>query len=25
MALMKTENKNGFLEFYEKVINEANV
>ncbi len=25
MALMKTENKNGYLEFYEKVINEANV
>ena len=25
MALMKTENKNGYLEFYEKIINEANV
>ena len=25
MALMKTENKNGFLEFYEKITNEANV
>ena len=25
MALLKTENKNGYLEFYEKIINEANV
>ena len=25
MALMKTEDRNGFLEFYEKVLNEANV
>ncbi len=25
MALMKSENKNGFLEFYDKVLNEANV
>lgn len=25
MALMKTENKNGYLDFYEKIINEANV
>jgi 4-hydroxy 2-oxovalerate aldolase len=25
MALMKTESKNGYLEFYEKIINEANV
>ncbi len=25
MALMKTENKNGFLKFYDKIINEANV
>lgn len=25
MALMKTENKNGYLEFYEKIIHEANV
>jgi len=25
MALMKTENKNGYLEFYEKIVNEANV
>lgn len=25
MALMKTENKNGYLKFYEKIVNEANV
>ena len=25
MALMKTEDRNGFLDFYEKVLNEANV
>ena len=25
MALMKTESKNGYLEFYEKIVNEANV
>jgi len=25
MALMKTEDKNGFLNFYEKILNEANV
>ncbi len=25
MAFMKTENKNGYLEFYEKTINEANI